>query len=244
MKKIILIIISCFFFSCARDIKTLHINNIEDVINAKQELIKSFDQYGLMGTGVNDFYRHGYFIYALKRHNILERSDAENFLNALLLVKRSDGFYRRPDINDYMTRDDYLLTAFALFLLEDEYPIAKELLEFLYEHRHLEKDLWGFHHNDFFNRLLGKEVRGKLKDSLLYISALTICRTPRENTSDKLLLDIMLIAGLYIDSSNNARAAYNYCHSRVDYDYTVEYYYCGGNMGCNHPMVILLKGIL
>ena len=250
MKRIIsiAIYISVIVFilaSCASEIiPTQKINQI-NALQAKQQIINSFDPYGLMGTGVNDFYRHGYFIYALAKHGILETNDVTNFCVNLERVKQHDGFYRRPDINDYMTRDDYILAALGLDASKRVHPCAKELLDYMYEHRKLEKDIWGFHHNLYFARLVEKPITGKLIDIELFSFAPLICRGPKENTSDKLLFMALLLKANDTDNpSYFAERAINFCRKEVDFNYSVDYYYCGGQLGCKHPLAELLKGIL
>jgi hypothetical protein len=162
-------------------------------------------------------------------------------------MKVPNGFYRRPDLDYHMHRDDYILTALALHYGKEYHECANEYLDHVCEHRSLGgKGIWSPHHTSYFDRICEPEFNpAKAEDFTMYASAFStpftegVCETPPNNTSDKLLMSAMFIINREIKPSYYSDLTDYECHQMVDYNDALDVYY-----GTDHPLGNLLKGLL
>jgi hypothetical protein len=244
-----LIILLLFAFGCSNSnelpkgwepISQEDARQIRTLIRAEIERTGLFPE-----EGENLFYRWGYYIYGLTRHNLLETEDIETLCEAVKQSKGNYGIYRRPEIKRYCSKDDYTLLLLALYYGNPYHPCASELFNWTLEHRRLDQNaVWLPHYTFFFARLAKTYKPGMFSDWDLYLASKLACDKPETETSDKLLLFPLQRIALDIFPTNMASLAWKYCHNRVDYNYTIDYYYCRGNHGCNHYMVKLLWGLM
>ena len=105
----------------------------ERAVEIKKEILDQRDKYGLTEKGENAFYRYGFFVLALQKHDILLPQDAMEYCSALDLVKNEHGYNSRPEEGSrYMSTDDYTATIMGLYFTLKVDNCARRHLEHLY----------------------------------------------------------------------------------------------------------------
>lgn len=246
MKYILLTLFSLFLLSCSQ----VNYGNkvpLERAKEIKQVLNDKIDQEGYIEHGVNLMYRHGFYIYALSAHGILDNNDVVRFCNQANILK----FYNpngmistnEPGVEfRIMTRDDYFGTLLGAYYGCKVSQCACDLLEWLWNDgklMKLENDIWWFTHSVAFERAFTKEyyIHYETWDMQEYTDGLRTCRTKYSDVSSKLLKMVRIMIALDTKTSTiQNNKLYKYCLSENNYDNLFMGYYQG------FPLGELLKG--
>ena len=246
--KYLLLLIPLLFLSCAKS-KYVFVPTMKVDISREVAVIDSYlDNYGMLPSGVNGFYRFGYYIVALEKHGLLDTPRVERFCDALEHSKVPHGFKRFPeypeDLKDtLMTRDDYQAVWLALFYAKKYSTCAVYLSDYAYVNRALSNDVWLLF-NDYTERTLRNFSPAILSDGETYLRARAICGNP-QGTSDKLQFALELIAARE-SPSYYSKASDEYCHSQLDFNQVLDGYYGENRPDCPYctEFKTVLKGLL
>lgn len=193
-------------------------------------------------------YRYGYFMMALSKHGILDEETATKFCVQANSLKFESprGMYSFPvaPFDRIQTRDDYLGTLLGAYFVGKQFACGRDLVAWLYNNGDslkLKNDIWSPTHVVYFERAfkLGYRIHYTPLDLTDYMFAQHTCEKPANETSDKLLMMARLLIDQDIGATKTiwSDSLYRFCRERVDYDYTVDYYYQGD------PLAELLHGL-
>ena len=214
------------------------------LVDVANEVRANVDSNGFwFHGGKNDSLYGALFLYAVKKHNIMQPQDIDNMCLALDSSYRESHYDASPTNPECWSRDNFIGVARVL----DEFrgsPCLKKHLDNMIRMNKRNDSLcgesaWAPQHTSFFNRLNLLDEGGAMNpfDFALYISSQAVCNTPADNTSDKLLIRHLITVGVKYYQNSWVTLAYKECE-KVDYNYSLKVFY-----GENSPMYKLLKDI-
>jgi len=249
MNKLFLLLI-LIISGCASDYRFIPMPQVENIDEVIGVIDSNLDDYGLINCGVNTYYRTGYYLVALEKHNKLDADRVQGFCDALELSKFNGGFKRYPDYDEtkedaLCTRDDYKLIWLALFYGKKYHQCATDLLTYASENSKLAKDVWlGF--ASYYKRIFKNGNSAPLADIDTFIRAKITCSKPINETSDKLLFAPELIIARDVTPTYYSNKSDSFCHDKVDFNYALDVYYGENSPDCPYcgDFKQLLKGLL
>lgn len=245
MKINILLFVSFLFISCSNiiDIPSPTIPK-EEALILKDQLRSDFTYANCENkVGVNCFYRYGFYIYGLHKHNILTSEDVQDYCNLAryTVVEEENGMHSLPnwievtnngDHGRFMSRDDYFGLLLGMYYGHNYNKCTEYFTDIMVKWWNDKKikigdgSIWSPQHEAPIKRANRSNMNYFIMDMIDYFST---CNS--DSTSSNLLAMTRLLVAKDFEPSYYTEKLYTKCKDKYSYNELLNIYYGDNPLG-------------